>query len=262
MNKTKQYSPEIRERAVRLAEERGNRSAVARELDIRIMPLIHRIALVLCLGAGMAVPQSTRGQQPASSIQTAQYGVGLRFRGLFIPKRVFEHFVEVAPSGVAQPGFGLELLRRKRRFEASFGVGWARLHPRDGIWLDDPAHNPSLVEFDNFSWLSLDLTAVWKRPLNPAFAFRYGMGVGLGILMGDVLETDYVCAGTRYDLDSCTQNPVATDVRHALDLPPVVPVTNALIGLQYTPSDRVAVNLDGGWHTTLFAGVSVAYFFE
>ncbi len=218
------------------------------------------------------LPGIARGQQTTAPVtETAQaasqenpihYGIGLRFRGLSIPQSVFERFAEVAPSGMSQPGYGIELIRRRGNFETSYAISWADLSMDDGIWLDDFDHNPSLVEFDNFSWITLDVNAVWKHPFSSTWGLRYGIGIGLGILQGDILETDYECPGNRYELDACMQQPNADDVRRPIDLPPVVPIMTALLGVQYAPSERVAINLEGGLQTVFFIGVSAAVFFE
>ena len=232
-----------------------------------------RISLFL-LGLLMLwmLPGMARAQQTTSAaIETTQvvaqenpvrYGIGVRFRGLFVPQSAFERFAEVVPSGMSQVGLGMELIRRRGNFESSYAISWADLSLDDGIWLDDLDHNPSLVEFDGFSWIALDVSAVWKHPFSPTWALRYGMGVGIGFLQGDILETDYVCPGNSFDLDSCMQQPDADDVRRPIDLPAVVPIITALLGVQYAPSERVSFNIEGGLQTTFFIGLSAAVFFE
>ena len=216
------------------------------------------------------LPGTVRGQQAASP-ETAQtvsqenpieYGVGLRVRGLFIPKSAFERFAEVAPSGMSQPGFGFEVIRRRGNFETAYAFSFAGLSVDDGIWLDDLDHNPSLVEFDDFGWVTFDVSAVWKYPFSPTWGLRYGLGIGLGFLQGDILETDYVCPGDIYEIDSCMQQPEADDVRRPIDLPPVVPIMTGLLGIQYAPSERVSINLEGGLQTTFFVGLSAVVFFD
>ena len=219
---------------------------------------------LLCLVAGSLAPVVAAGQ-PVAEERSVHYGAGVRFRGIFIPKSVFERFVEIAPSGLSKPELGIEFVRRRGNFDATLGLAWANVSPDDGIWVDDfndPDDNPSLIEFDGFSWIALDVNAIWKRPLSPKTVLRYGLGIGLGFMMGDILETDYVCSGMRYDLTTCTQAADATAIRKPLDVPPVVPLMNATLGFQYAPSDQVAINLDGGLQTTLFVGVSVNFFFS
>ncbi len=227
---------------------------------------------LLGLVAAWMLPGIAWGQQTASpetgTVQAAaqehpvRYGFGLRFRGLFVPQSAFERFAEVVPSGMSQPELGFELIRRRGNFETAYGIAWAALSVDDGIWLDDLDHNPSLVEFDGFSWIALDVSAVWKHPFSPTWGLRYGMGIGLGIIRGDILETDYLCPSNSFALQDCMQAPDAADVRRPIDLPPVVPLMTALVGIQYTPSQYVAFNLEGGLQTTFFVGMSAAVFFE
>ena len=217
--------------------------------------------LTLLLSLSALMPAQAQ-PLPDDASPAVQYGVGLRLRGLFVPRRAFERFVEVAPSGIAQPAIGLEGVRRRGRFELVLGLSVGGLSPADGIWLDEPQHNPSLVEFDGFSWLSLDLTAVWARPVAPRWALRYGMGIGVGVVLGTVRETDYTCPPGRFDRASCRQSPTARDIRHRLDMPPVLPVVNGLVGVRYAPTSQIAFNLDAGLHTALFLGFSVDLFFR
>ncbi len=219
---------------------------------------------LLCLVAGSLLPAIASGQ-PVAEERSVFYGAGVRFRGLFVPQSWFERFVAIAPSGISKPELGIEVVRRRGNFDATIGLALATISPDDGIWVDDfddPDDNPSLIEFEGFSWIALDVNVIWKRPLSPKTALRYGLGIGLGIMMGDILETDSVCSGTRFDVTDCTQAPNATAVRKPLDVPPVVPLMNAILGFQYAPSPQVAINLDGGVHTTLFIGISVDFFFQ
>ena len=101
-----------------------------------------------------------------------------------------------------------------------------------------------------------------EAPLQPHLGLRYGLGVGLGILRGDILETDYLCPSNSFALEDCMQAPDAGDVRQPIDLPPVVPLMTALVGVQYAPSPYVTFNLEGGLQTTFFVGMSAAVFFE
>ena len=227
------------------------------------------------LFAGLLGPVMVQGQQTAlfqeataqSVVQerSVAFGLGVRFRGVFIPQSVFERFVEIAPSGISQPEIGIEGVRRRGNFETSLGLAWANLSADDGIWVDDfndPDDNPSLIEFDGFSWVTFDVNAIWKHPLNPNLALRYGLGIGLGVLLGDILETDYLCPGNQFNLNSCLPNPDGNAVDKPLDLPPLVPLMNATLGLQYNPSNQVAINFDTGVQTMLFVGISVDFFFE
>ncbi len=220
--------------------------------------------LVCCLLATSVLPSFAQVQPEAQDPASHYYGFGVRFRGLFVPSTLLERFADVVPSGISKPELGVEAVRRKGNFETVVGLAWANISTDDGIWVDDlndPDDNPSLIEFDGFSWIALDINAIWKKPLRQDVALRYGLGIGVGFMMGDVLETDYVCSGNQFTLDACTQSADATAIRKPLDLPPVVPIMNAILGLQYAPSDQVAINLDAGLHSALYVGVSVDFLF-
>lgn len=219
-------------------------------VNVRVLVL-----LVGMLLPGLCVPL-------AHAQEAARYGIGLRLRGLFVPERVFEQFVDIAPSGISKAGLGLEVIRRKRRFESTLGVAWSRLNTETGIWVnDDIDDNPHLVEFDDFGWITVDLTGVWRHAFDQQIALRYGMGVGLGFLIGDVLLTDYVCPPDRADRQNCRPRPNPEDFREPLDRPAIAPILTLLTGLQYTPSPDVLISVDAGLQTTLFVGLSVAYLF-
>jgi hypothetical protein len=196
------------------------------------------------------------------------WGVGVRLRNVFIPEGLIEFFVEDAPSGISNFGFGIEGVRRKGDLEMSFGIEYESLNGEDGLWIDKgdsiPQDEVDLVQYDDFAWVTLDATFVWHTRLHEMFALRYGAGLGLGILMGDVLRTDYVCTSDVLDMDHCAQrtSPPAENVRTPEDkVPPVFPVLNAVLGLQFRPVDKVSINAEVGMRTAFYYGLTGTFFF-
>jgi hypothetical protein len=199
------------------------------------------------------------------------YGVGLRLRRIVVPQGFLELFAQEAASGVQETGLGVELIRRKGNFEISLGVEYERLQPEDGLWLEkghtpgQPGQNPDYVEFRDFGWLGVDLTFAWQLPLHEMVALRYGAGLGLGFVRGDVLQTDTECTGSS--TDSCTQIAEGTAFQQGLqykdpaELPPVFPVINLLAGAQVRPVKRLAINLEAGMRTVFYFGLTTALFF-
>ncbi len=229
------------------------------------------LLLGLVVGLFGTGPQAAAGQESvtmetsveaAPSAKKTLLGAGVRFRGIFVPESAFEWFVEEAPGSLSRVGAGVEGLMRRGNFDLALSFSWANLAPEEGIWLDEPDHNPSLFEFDGFSWLSLDIYGIWRWPIDRTLAFRTGMGIGVGIPLGNMYETDYVCPTGQLELRFCMQSPTAKDIREKKDLPPVVPILDAILGLQVTLSDQVFLNIDGGLQTALFFGVSLSFFFE
>lgn len=199
-----------------------------------------------------------------------EWGVGVRLRSVFIPEGLIEFFVEDAPGGISNFGFGVEGVRRKGDLEMSFGIEYESLNGTDGLWIDKgdeiPQDEVDLVQFEDFRWITFDATFVWHTRLHEMFALRYGAGIGLGVLMGEVLRTDYVCSGTELTLDNnqCVQrtSPPAENVRTPEDkVPPVFPVLNAVIGVQFRPVKKVSINAELGMRTAFYYGITGTFFF-
>lgn len=201
----------------------------------------------------------------------AEYGVGARFRMIYVPTFILELFVDEASSRILQPGFGVELARRKRNFELLLGVEFERATPDDGYWLgkdQDPnvaGEEPDYLEFDGLGWISADVAVRWTAPFNDVLGFRYGAGLGLGVVLGEVLQTDTTCAAGTDDItEDCMADTVAAEGRQLdepADLPPVFPVLELMVGLQWRPAPKVTINLDAGLRTAPFAGLSSVVYF-
>lgn len=194
-----------------------------------------------------------------------EYGVGVRARYAGLPRGVLELFVDEASSGVAHPGIGLELIRRRGGFELSLGFEVESLSPEDGLWLDKgdtpPGETPDLVEFDDFGWVTVDLSVIWHTPVHDRVALRYGGVLGVGVLRGDILRTDTTCTGATTDTCTPIAGPGQGRYREAEDLPPVVPVIGALVGAQYRPVDNLALSVEAGMRSVAYAGTSLYYVF-
>jgi len=222
-------------------------------------------------GAAMADDDDDDGGGGAATTPTASedvddpnathWGVGLRLRYTFIPTGMIELFVERAEGGFSHPGFGVEAIRRKGDFEIAFGFEYENLSGNPGYWIDKneaiPADEPDYLEYKNFSWFTLDASFIWHAKLAEMVSLRYGAGLGLGIIRGDVLRSDARC--TTSDLASCTVYNPRRDPETAV--PPVFPVINMLLGVQINPVKNLAINLEGGMHTVFYFGTTMAYFF-
>ncbi|HUH03114.1 MAG TPA: hypothetical protein VML75_14055 [Kofleriaceae bacterium] len=188
------------------------------------------------------------------------FGVGLRLRQTFIPTSIIEAFVERAEGGHSNFGIGIEGIRRRGDLEISFGIEYESLAGDDGIWIDNDLA-ADLLEYEGFGWITGDFTFVWHTKLHEYVALRYGGGAGLGIILGDVLQTDYIC-NPPDSVGSCNPDPGGEDMRTPQDkIPPVFPVVNILAGVQIRPTKNIAINVEGGMRTVFYFGSTVAYFF-
>jgi hypothetical protein len=200
---------------------------------------------------------------PADGPGDTHIGVGFRLRNMRIPKGLLEIFVDRAPAGSSNVGFGLEVSRRKGQFEVQLGLEYEKITIEKGIWINKgdtiPADEPDYVEFDGFGWVTAELSFMYHTPIVPQVAVRYGGGAGIGVFTGDIVRTDYRCTTTS--LDSCGESPTATNLKTPYDLPPVMLVVNAIVGLQIRPTNEIFINVEGGLRTAPFFGMTAGYYF-
>jgi len=232
------------------------------------------LALTLGLGARGASAQAALDEEeeesapppaaPTVTYEAPRIGVGLRLRNVRIPKSLLEVFVGRAAGGSSNFGIGLELSRRKGSFEFQFGLEYEKVFIDPGVWIDKgdmiPADEPDFVEFDNFGWVTAEATFLYHTEISPQFALRYGGGAGIGVILGDIVRTDYVC--TSSSIESCNEKPNAENVKTPYDnVPPVMLVVNAIFGVQIRPTHDIFINIEGGLRTMPFFGATAGYYF-
>lgn len=223
-------------------------------------------------GLGAAQAQAVLSEDPAAALPGApvatttepetEWGLGIRLRNVRLPQGLVELFVDKATGGGSDLGFGVDLVRRKANFEVQLGVEYEKLSMDSGIWIESgkpiPENEADFVEFDNFGWFTLEATFLFHSPITKNLAIRYGAGAGVGVLFGEVTHVDRGC--TSSDPESCTMETNGGQ-KIAYDLPPVMPVLNAVIGLQIRPLEKMTINIEGGIRTLPFFGASGTYFF-
>ena len=202
------------------------------------------------------------------NISPVEWGVGIRARYVVIPRFLLEQFWEEINEGPGNFGFGIDVIRKRKNFEFSFGIEFESLNAEDGFWLekgDDAVSNgqtPDFVDFDGFAWLTLDASFIFHKPLHELFALRYGGGFGLGVIFGEVKQTDSTCTGRNInDAGVCMIDPGGAQVNDPANIPPVFPVVNILFGGQFRPVPEVLLNLELGIRTAPFIGFSGQYLF-
>jgi len=215
--------------------------------------------------------------QPGEASDKVEYGVGVRLRNVRIPQGELELFVEHAPGGTSDVGFGIDLSRRRGNIELQLGFEFEHITPKQGVWIKkgDNVAAGDQADFilspdssgENLGWFTLEFTFLNHAELASNLFLRYGGGAGLGIITGELRRIDVICNGATNDNPEpgCVPTgfggtaPDAPQVKY--DLPPVFPVVNAIIGLQYRPTPKATINVETGIRTLLFFGVSGSYFF-
>src|SRR5262249_40597646 len=145
-------------------------------------------------------------------------------------------------------------------------------------------------QFRNLSFISADVSIIGYHKFLPWLELRYGGGLGIGYVPGDVLITNNgpMCnAANAKDTTQCyplITGPIngkptpaqeaslqasdtgATDTnttphRHQGSKPPVMAVVNVLVGLRFYPIQHLGVTVEIGFRDSMFTGVSATYLF-
>lgn len=261
-------------------------------MRIRLAQLFVGALAATALGHGTAFAQAAlddtttpaAGDPAAAEPTTAttdepEYGVGVRLRNVRIPQAELELFVDHAPGGTSNVGFGVDLSRRRGTTELQLGFEFEHITPKEGVWIKKGDNVAAGDQADymlspddageSLGWFTVEFTFLNHAELASNLFLRYGGGAGLGIVTGSLKRIDVACNGATNDSPEpgcvpTSQGGTGTDVSGApvkYDLPPVFPVVNAIIGLQYRPTPKATINVETGIRTLLFFGVSGSYFF-
>ncbi len=217
-------------------------------------------------------------------IDEVEFGVGVRLRSVWLPRSVLELFLSRAADGAQNYGIGVDLTRRHGATELQLGFEYEHVNVGQGVWINrgDDVAKGNEADYvlgpdsrtgsgHQFGWFTIEFTFLNHAELTPWLSLRYGGGLGLGILVGELDHYNILCNGAT----NATPEPGCVPERFggagtyvdggstpsAYDLPPVFPVVNAIVGLQFKPSDKLTINLEGGLRTLPFLGVSSAMFF-
>jgi len=215
----------------------------------------------------------------ASEASTA---LGLRYRGVLLPKPVMEWFVEGGKT-VYVHGIGPELSIPSGDGEYLLSA-WLAFYSMSPVAIKGSGDEEAAWEIVESQMKSLYLTVdyVWHTPLTGDLALSYGGGAGLGILFGALNRTQASLEpggspGNPDDYSPCSAvgmpNPTyCDDVNehydgyeepswfHGGSKPALFPWLSAQLGLRYQPHEKVVTRLDIGVATTgLFLGVGADY---
>jgi len=220
---------------------------------------------------------------PLEAGPEVEYGVGVRLRSVWVPRAVLELFVDRSAGGAQNFGFGVDLTRRRGTTELQLGFEYEHVTVGEGVWINkgdnvatgDEADYVLSPDSSNHSlgWFTIEFTFLNHAEINKWLSFRYGGGIGLGIITGQLDHYNVLCNGaTNNDVDpGCvparfngaadySDDPGgATPVSY--NLPPVFPVVNAILGFEFKPTEKMTINVEGGLRTLPFLGVSSSYFF-
>jgi hypothetical protein len=232
---------------------------------------------------------------PPPEVGLGRYQLGARVRGIFVTTAMMSPWLN-AGTGTSMESWsvGLEFIYRKPTFDVVTSLDFSWLDVHDGNYLG-AGHDPSLdthyVQFRNLSFVSADVAIIGYHKFLPWLELRYGGGLGIGVVPGDVLLTNNGTQCTQANAKDESQcyptitgpingkpttaqeaalkasegggtDTAQTPHRHVSgDKPPVMAVVNILVGLRFYPIPRLALTYELGFRNAIFTGIGVHYLF-
>jgi len=207
------------------------------------------------------------------------YGVAARLRWVTVPGWLLNLFTKKNVP-LSSWGTGIEFFRRKANFDFVLSLGYQNMSPSDGNWLgsgNKAASETNFVQFQSLALYSIDAAFVWHTAFNDWIGMHYGAGFGLGIVGGKIVRTiddNGLCTEANAgDLSqchpaactatSCTAAQVQGSPHPSSDVPPAIPIINAVLGLDFRlPKVRGwEARLEGGFFDAFYLGGGVGYTF-
>ena len=223
----------------------------------------HTCVLLLSCATLVAGAATAAADKKKSDDDRVEWGIGAHVRQLHASPWVQERFYEETPGGARENGIGLDFTRRTSQLEFVFTLGYDELDMRDGNYLElgeDPTEPGTVthLDFQKLGWFTIEGTIIGRAKLHKILALRYGAGLGVGIVTGEVRQTDQLCSSDRIQED-CATDPDGEKIDAVADVPPVLPVVNILVGVELRPVRPIAIFADAGIHTAPFvrAGVTL-----
>lgn len=197
---------------------------------------------------------------------TVMYGLGASAMMNIVPHFLLGAFTEAAVNkkySVYPWAAGIHFVRRKKLMDMTVRVMFGHYGVSDGNWLgkNHDWTEVDYTEFHNMNFLWADITWTWHTRIANHFYLAYGVGIGVGWVMGKVYTTPSEgCTASNYhdtrschptgmlcDGDSCPRESLATHpLREKESVPPVLPAINGHIGLRYDIFRHLSLKLDTG----------------
>ena len=221
-------------------------------------------------------------------IFSVMYGLGASAILNIVPQFMLHAFTKAAVNdkyNVYPWAAGIHFVRRKKLLDMTVRVMFGHYGLRDGNWLG-ANHNfdeTDYTEFHNMNFLWADITWTWHTRIAKGFYLSYGVGIGIGGVIGKVYTTPSIgCTSDNYsnvrqgsgcapslpavcDGRSCTRDSLATHPMREQEksVPPVLPAINGTIGFRYDIFRHMSIKLDTGLFVPgfFFFQLSTTFFF-
>lgn len=231
----------------------------------------------------MGTEEARDSTDPWEDPQEGYYFAGLFYRHIFVPEFLLNLFLDES-TGTSNPAFGGEVTYRKDGFDI-IGSLWYASYAVDGAFRasGDPDGDTEIINSE-LGVLFVSASFLWSTPFNDIFALEYGVGLGLGVVLGDLIRTEAYPDGGGYSACSAPNSPVGApycdgppvrdgeDGGHynvearkwsdGGDVPNVVPwLAVPQIALRIKPIKQLMMRIEGGFGLGFFLGGAINYGF-
>jgi hypothetical protein len=220
----------------------------------------------------------------------ATYGAGARLRWVSVPHWLLGLFTKQNQS-LSSYGFAAEGYRRKGDYDIMFSISYQKMGPPDGNWLGrghEASIDTDFIQFRNFGLVGFDAAFIRRIDISEYVAFRYGAGLGVAIVTGQMLRTSAANCNDRNlgDVTQCKpivcRGKVCTEAELAQssrtgsvdtvgdphrypddNVPGAVPILNVVAGLDFHIPQVKGLELraEAGFYDAFFLGMAAGYLF-
>jgi hypothetical protein len=247
---------------------------------------------LVLVALALTAATTAAAQTPGSSAEpTVRYGIGVRLpRFTNVPGWLLGAFFTESVPLTTFGSYGLEFIRRKPGFDMVLGLHYQNMSPADGNWLGRgkaAGIDTDFVQFRGLSLLAADLTFVGRRSLGQYFGWRYGAGLGVGLVRGEMLRVSNAmctaanagderqCRPSLCPESGCTEamlkaseggidgGPTMPARYREPDVPGAFPIVSLSLGLDLRLPELPGfeTRLEAGFYDAFFLGLGVGYIF-
>ncbi len=252
-------------------------------------------ALLLSLGACGLAHAEEPSPSPVTASDPRDYAIGARVRGIFLPRAFLSSFL-TASTSLASVSLGLDFVYRRPTYDVVTSLDFGFVSMGDGNFLaagHDPTMDTHYTQFRNLDFLSADVSIIGHHAVLPWLELRYGAGLGLGVVLGQVLLTNDGMQCTNQNAGNIKQcypisptlgpimlgtssseaqlkateapgqlDTAANPHRHVTnDTPPMMPVFNIVAGADFRLHRRLTMGVEFGFRDALFVGAMLHVWF-
>ncbi len=125
------------------------------------------------------------------------YFLGAMYRHTWTPGFILNLFTEDATK-TNNVSFGLSFSYRKDGLSVVTDLYWQRFAVNGPFrGLNDPIEETEIID-SNLSAVMVGVTFLWSSNFSDVFAIEYGLGLGLGVVLGDMTRTEAYPSGDGY----------------------------------------------------------------